>query len=510
MTEISEIKPKATHNWVAFAFIFVLCIASRLLTSIYFIEDPDSLRFAMGVQEYDVAHLRPHFPGYPLFCWATSLVTLISGSFGVAFAIMGGLALFGVIFFTLKIAESLKLPANPWVLAALVFVNPLIWIMSNRYMPDLAGLAILLAAFWVFLRVYQQPSEGAGKGMLLFFALAGILPGVRLSYLPLLLVPVIAVCVKHWRKSWTTVAGVLGVAVWLVPMIWVTGWNELLAAAQEHTQGHFGEWGGTAATDPNYGARFLMMLETTWADGLGGWMPGRNGITLVLTGALLIAVVQLGRMALSWVRESRRTYQAEKWWNWPHMQVWICVGTSLLVYAMWIFFYQNVLYKSRHILPFLPFLLLGIGSLFPGKQLGPSAQKSRAVGFGILFAVLIPTIFIGTQLAIQHKTPSAIAQSKTYLNASAEEGAYFYSVPLINYYLENQGGTALVYRDIEAQGEELTRLFEAGHPIWSNRKLDGRLGQAPVTQKTFYHNPYVNRLWPVITLYHYQNPTPRP
>ena len=37
------------------AYLLFFCLASRLLSSIYYIEDPDSLRFVLGVLDYELA-----------------------------------------------------------------------------------------------------------------------------------------------------------------------------------------------------------------------------------------------------------------------------------------------------------------------------------------------------------------------------------------------------------------------------------------------------------------------
>ena len=42
--------------------LLFLCILSRLITSIFYIEDIDSLRFALAIQDYSIINLQPHFP----------------------------------------------------------------------------------------------------------------------------------------------------------------------------------------------------------------------------------------------------------------------------------------------------------------------------------------------------------------------------------------------------------------------------------------------------------------
>ena len=72
--------------WAAWCALVVVCIGSRLATTITYIEDPDSLRFALSVaDEFDVAALQPHFPGYPVFWAVAELFYLPTASFSVSF-----------------------------------------------------------------------------------------------------------------------------------------------------------------------------------------------------------------------------------------------------------------------------------------------------------------------------------------------------------------------------------------------------------------------------------------
>ena len=56
-----------SSNLFIWSLIFISCIGSRLLSTIYYIEDLDSLRFALSMVDYDVAKLQPHFPAIPCF-----------------------------------------------------------------------------------------------------------------------------------------------------------------------------------------------------------------------------------------------------------------------------------------------------------------------------------------------------------------------------------------------------------------------------------------------------------
>ena len=96
----------------AWGALLVLCLGSRLLGSIYYIEDLDSLRFALGVVDYDVPRLQPHFPAYPVFCFAVKAIYAVTGRYAVAFAMLGGLSTFAILFFTLGLAR-IRI-TSPW------------------------------------------------------------------------------------------------------------------------------------------------------------------------------------------------------------------------------------------------------------------------------------------------------------------------------------------------------------------------------------------------------------
>ena len=162
--------------------VLVLCVGSRLLTTIYYIEDLDSLRFALSMVDYDVAKLQPHFPAYPVFCFVGKFIYAITGRYALAFSLIGGVSIFLTIFFLLKIAEVRNTSSVGLIAIFMLLANPLLWLMGNRYMPDAMGVGLVLASLYFTTGQDEQPRK-VGFG----FFLAGVLGGVRLSYLPILI-----------------------------------------------------------------------------------------------------------------------------------------------------------------------------------------------------------------------------------------------------------------------------------------------------------------------------------
>ena len=79
--------------------LLLLCIFSRVFSSIYYIEDIDSLRFALSIKEFDILKLQPHFPGYPVFCFLIKIIHLVIGNMGISFSVVGGASTFFIIYY---------------------------------------------------------------------------------------------------------------------------------------------------------------------------------------------------------------------------------------------------------------------------------------------------------------------------------------------------------------------------------------------------------------------------
>ena len=455
------------------AYLLFFCLASRLLSSIYYIEDPDSLRFVLGVLDYDVSKMQPHFPAYPVFCFIAKVFYVVTGRYALSFSLIGGIATFAIIYFTLKIARIKVVESFGLALVFILFFNPLLWLMANRYMPDLLGVALCLSAcFFVSKRNKITAQIG--------FLIAGLLLGVRLSYAPFVLPSLLWSLWISKNKWWLLGAGVAGIVAWLIPLVYMTGWDALVVAGQMQTAGHFSEFGGTVSTEPDYDFRATKLLEGLWADGFGLYWLGRHWVTM---GA---AIMLLGMIAMCWQDLVEKFDKISL----RNSLFWGCV-----LYLTWIFFFQNVIYKSRHVLPLLPIL-----SLFPAYLIAQLNLRSKVFKVAALCFLGFYS-YATLHLVLQHKQPSAIAQVHNYLSDFNDQNLHVASTPLIKYYLAAQGIKA-VFIPIESRDdlsrlektEDSMRLVVIGNPLKN---------KIPQSKRTFYHNPYVNRMWSELTVYEY-------
>ena len=480
------------------SIVFISCIVSRLLSTIYYIEDLDSLRFALSMVDYDVAKLQPHFPAYPVFCWIAKLLYAGIRRYALAFSLLGGLSTFCAIFFSLKIAQIKSTTLSGKIAIFVIFMNPLLWLMSNRYMPDAMGVACLLASlYFTTTRGENGRHTPSGFRNIIGFFLAGILIGIRFSYLPLL-APALFLRLKNPGRLKCIIAGIIGVLVWFIPLLSITGWDVLIAAAQTQSHGHFSDFGGTVSTQPQLWIRSIKIFESAWADGFGLYWQGRHPITACTAIALLgIVVIANWQTLKKWAAEEFFRDNA-LFFN------TVCVGG--VVYFVWIFLGQNVIHKSRHILPLLPFLALGIAcacSQVIGTAVDGSKRRFRyGFAWGIVIIFFFSYSYTALHTVVQHTKPTAIAQIHEYLYTRQQEQndkLHIVSVPLIKYYLASQAVDA-VYIPIKSEADlaQLDKL-EAGFIVIGS-PLPNRV---PKVEKIFYHNPYVNRMWPELPLFEY-------
>jgi hypothetical protein len=143
----------------------------------------------------------------------------------------------------------------------------------------------------------------------------------------------------------------------------------------------------------------------------------------------------------------------------------------VLVYGVWMFFFQNVVHKSRHVLPLLalllPVLAEGAAALWRGRHTWARGAVLGAAGAYAAVALV---------LAVQHQAPTAIAQAKRFVEAQTERPrpTRVASVPLVNTYLRSQQVDAR-FLSIE-DSSDVRRLRRAGRLFRRAPPAAGRYG----------------------------------
>jgi hypothetical protein len=186
---LTHARSGAARPWLWAVILALLFFALHLPYLPASLEDLDSINFALGVRQFDVAHHQPHPPGYPVFILVAKAVRAVVPSETTALALVSaGSGALGV----LAIAWLLRRidgPATPvsWSLAGVLvsITTPLYWFTAARPLSDSSGLAAALAVQGMTL-IAADPSALA----LAAFS-AGLASGIRSQVawltLPLLL-----------------------------------------------------------------------------------------------------------------------------------------------------------------------------------------------------------------------------------------------------------------------------------------------------------------------------------
>jgi hypothetical protein len=193
--------PAKDVRLAAGAFPAGLALAFLLLHLPYLtssLEDLDSVNFALGIRDYDVARHQPHPPGYPLFIAVAKVVHILVPSEAKTLALVSvvagalGVLAIGLLFGRL---EATRPPGVWWIAAIIVAMTaPLYWFTAARPLSDMAGLAAALAV--------QAMTLGAtsNRGFATAAFAGGLAAGLRSQVVwltvPLLIVKLLAA--RYW------------------------------------------------------------------------------------------------------------------------------------------------------------------------------------------------------------------------------------------------------------------------------------------------------------------------
>jgi hypothetical protein len=215
--------------------LVLLFLAAHLVWLPRTLEDLDSVNFALGVRDFDVARHQPHPPGYPVYiALAKGSTGLLRGigveapsSRGLAIwsAIGGALALPAMLLFFRRVEGRASLAF--WTVAV-VAASPLYWFTALRPLSDMLGFAVVM---WTLAILAGEVSARRLAGGAL---LAGLAIGIR-SQTAVLTVPYLVYVAwprRHPSTGLTTSVGALagaaaafitGGLLWGIPLLAASG-----------------------------------------------------------------------------------------------------------------------------------------------------------------------------------------------------------------------------------------------------------------------------------------------
>jgi len=327
------------------------------------LEDLDSINFALGVAEFDVARHQPHPPGYPVFIALGKASTGLLRAAGVNAAEPRGLAIWSalsggaLIVFLFAFLRALRIDERMALAATFVAAcSPLFWFTALRPLSDMTGLAVAVGALASIASAMAGP--GKARALILGGFVAGLAIGIRSQTLfltaPLLglalVLPNPGLSVKE--RIAAVGAAIIGVFVWAVPLIVASGGLVSYAAAL-----------GTQAGEDFSGVVMLWRVRTARvaldaALNTFLWPWGS-----LVVGGVVVAIAAVGSVRLAW-----RTPRALG-----------LLAVAFVPYAIFHLLFQETA-TVRYALPLvIPVACLFAGALeWPGRGVLPAGAAALA------------------------------------------------------------------------------------------------------------------------------------
>ena len=216
------------------AALAVLFLAAHLPFLPPTLEDVDSINFAMGVRDFDVARHQPHPPGYPVFIALGRASTAALRAAGVpdaaprALALCSVLAGAGLVPLLFVLFRGLDPDVRrAWWATGITVASPLFWFTALRPLSDMAGLAAAIAAQALFVFVVAAHADAVRRQRALVAGavIAALAAGIR-SQTVILTAPLMLAALlvpgraTSMRSRALAVVGVAAAALlWAVPLL---------------------------------------------------------------------------------------------------------------------------------------------------------------------------------------------------------------------------------------------------------------------------------------------------
>lgn len=320
------------------------------------LEDLDSVNFALGVRQFDVARHQPHPPGYPVYIAASKLSTATLRAAGIDAAAPRGLAIWSALAGTAALAALMlffrRLEGRhslAWWATLVAAASPLFWFMALRPLSDMLGFA---AVMWVAALVTGSPSR---RELAAAALIAGLALGIRAQAAMALPVLTFGLLTKADPRSGFTaaLAFAAGVAAWALPLILASGgpgaYLEALGSqAGEDFSGVVMLW-----THPQARVAAAALVNTfVWP---WDWWPG-----VVMCALAAVGIARIG-------------------WRAPRVIVTLFVVFA--PYAVFhLLFHETV--TTRYALPLLP--LVAYGAMAAAEGLPARALPAAAIGIAAI------------------------------------------------------------------------------------------------------------------------------
>ena len=209
------------HDLVIASCLFLLGLVTRIPFATRMIYHSDSARFALAMEHYDVAQMRPHAPGYILYVALAKLADFFVHDARMSLVAVSIIASALTSFFLYLLATKMFGRSNGIISGLLMLSSPVFWF--NGEMPFTYTLDGLFSVIFAF--ICYKIIIGENKWLHVSAIILGLATGVRqnifIIFLPLWLYSIR----KYSFRSILISLVVFSVTclTWLTPMVALTG-----------------------------------------------------------------------------------------------------------------------------------------------------------------------------------------------------------------------------------------------------------------------------------------------
>ena len=209
------------HDLVITSGLFLFSLATRIPFAARMIYHSDSVRFALAMEHYDVAQMRPHAPGYFLYVALAKFIDLFINDARVSLISLSIVASTLTILFLYFLASTMFERSDGIIAALLLLSSPLFWF--NGEIPFTYALEGLFSV--IFAYCCYKIISGDRKWLLTSAIILGLATGARQNII-ILFLPLWLYSIRKCSFKKILIAFVVfGVTclTWFTPMIALTG-----------------------------------------------------------------------------------------------------------------------------------------------------------------------------------------------------------------------------------------------------------------------------------------------
>lgn len=207
-------------------FIVVFSLILRLLYISPWLEDWDSVQFALALNNYSIVLHQPHAPGYPLYILLVKFLNIFINNPALSLTYLSTF-LGSIIIIPIYLLSKKMFNSTVAFFASLFFMAaPVSWTLSEVALTNIPGQFFLILIIYL-LFIFSENR----KAIIILSWLFGLMLGIRFTEFPIIVSLLTFVIFFHKSPKLAIhsfLSFIIGVSSWLIPLILVTGFREFV------------------------------------------------------------------------------------------------------------------------------------------------------------------------------------------------------------------------------------------------------------------------------------------